>query len=349
MLLDFHGRFGAPGSSSVTAEGNMLEFRLSQLRSFLVLAETLNYARAARTLYMAQPTLSGQIKSLEEAFGVQLFERTRQHVHLTEAGSKLAVSSRRILQDLERLQTDMSAVELQTPVRVCSSQSGQYELVPQLLRQLAERPQPLRLEFHSLVPEDRLEALLKRKVDALLMVPPSAEEGILYRGIVEERLIAALPAREPFLSMESISIEAFAHETLLLPAAHQCAWCQKNNLAILAKFGLRPPTVEAPIDLNSRMAMIAGGRFVGFVGDSAWNSSFPGVLLLPFKEQVHTQQLGIAWRADDASRGMLDLLASVASVQLPYKRLERPPVSSGGMMSRPRRKTVLQYRKSSAA
>jgi DNA-binding transcriptional LysR family regulator len=301
----------------------MLDFRVGQLRSFLALADTLNYARAARALYMAQPTLSGQIKSLEETFDVSLFERTRQGVVLTEAGQKLIVAARRMLQDLERVQLEMTMMEAQTPVRICSSQSGHFEVVPILLRQLAEKNSPLRVEFHSLVPEARREALLKCKVDTLLMVPPIHEEGISYRGMLKETLIAALPAREPYLSMESISVYDFAKETLLLPAAKQCALCQQKSLAVMAKFGLRPDTLEAPIDQNSRMAMIAGGTVVGFAGDSAWNSHFPGVILLPFQEVLSTQLLGVAWRTDDETPALQSLLTVLSTINPPRKNLSR--------------------------
>ena len=63
-----------------------MDFRIRQLQCFLTLSELLNYGKTARTLYMSQPTITFQIKSLEEAFGVKFFERDRQHVRLTDAG-----------------------------------------------------------------------------------------------------------------------------------------------------------------------------------------------------------------------------------------------------------------------
>ena len=63
-----------------------MDFRIRQLQCFLTLAELLHYGRTARALYMSQPTITFQIKSLEEAFGVPLFERNRQQVSLSRAG-----------------------------------------------------------------------------------------------------------------------------------------------------------------------------------------------------------------------------------------------------------------------
>jgi DNA-binding transcriptional LysR family regulator len=63
-----------------------MDFRLRQLQSFLTLAGLLNYGKASQALYVSQPTLTFQIKSLEEALGVKLFERNRHRVTLTDAG-----------------------------------------------------------------------------------------------------------------------------------------------------------------------------------------------------------------------------------------------------------------------
>lgn len=63
-----------------------MDFRIRQLQCFLTLSRLLNYGKTARELYMSQPTITFQIKSLEETFGAKLFERDRQQVRLTDAG-----------------------------------------------------------------------------------------------------------------------------------------------------------------------------------------------------------------------------------------------------------------------
>jgi hypothetical protein len=189
-------------------------------------------------------------------------------------------------------------------------------MVPALLQLIGKKYPMTRVEFHSLVPEARREALLKGKVDLLLMVPSIEQVGISYRALVAETLMAALPAREPYLSMDSISVYDFAKETLLLPSVSDCTACHRNNLLVMSKFGLRPATLEAPIDQNSRMAMIAGGSVVGFVGDSARNSRFPGVVLLPFQEEIYSHQLGLAWRTDDVSSSTQAIINAIQAINI---------------------------------
>ena len=79
---------------------NTLDFR--RLYYFVIVAEELHFTRAAERLHIAQPPLSYQIQQLERDLGVQLFERTRHHVRLTDAGEVLFDSARRILGQVEQ-------------------------------------------------------------------------------------------------------------------------------------------------------------------------------------------------------------------------------------------------------
>lgn len=76
---------------------------LRHLRYFVALAETLNFTRAAETLYISQSTLSQQIADLEQELGVKLFERTKRKVELTDAGREILNDTRHILAEVEVL------------------------------------------------------------------------------------------------------------------------------------------------------------------------------------------------------------------------------------------------------
>ena len=77
---------------------------LQDLRYLVTLAETRNFARAAEACYVSQPTLSTQIKKLEDELGLALFERTNKRVMPTSAGSGLIVQARIVLEEAEKLQ-----------------------------------------------------------------------------------------------------------------------------------------------------------------------------------------------------------------------------------------------------
>ncbi|MEV6198265.1 LysR substrate-binding domain-containing protein [Streptomyces sp. NPDC051920] len=72
-----------------------------RLRSFIAVAEELNFTRAARRLFIAQQALSQQVRQLEEELGVKLLERTTRRVTLTDAGESFLVDARRLVADAE--------------------------------------------------------------------------------------------------------------------------------------------------------------------------------------------------------------------------------------------------------
>ncbi|HEX3379031.1 MAG TPA: LysR family transcriptional regulator, partial [Paraburkholderia sp.] len=76
---------------------------LRALQCFVILAEELNFSRAAERLHIAQPALSQQIRSLEERLGTQLVDRARRPLILTEAGHYLCTEARQILGSLEQM------------------------------------------------------------------------------------------------------------------------------------------------------------------------------------------------------------------------------------------------------
>jgi DNA-binding transcriptional LysR family regulator len=292
----------------------------------VTLAETLNYARAARQLFTAQPTISAHILSLEDAFGTKLFNRNRRGVSLTPAGARLVVTARQLLQSVEAMKKDMKEASLSLSLRVCCSQVARYRIMPNLMRGMSQLCPCIPIEFVTLVPEKRMDALLSGLVDALVMVPASSHPNTVFHPMGRDRLMALVPDQPPFSFMQSISIYEFARERLLTVNEEECAHCTHSILAVLKSFGLEPAgLVEGPVDHYAQMAVVAGASAVALTSETTSGLHFPGVRRIPFKEDINGIELGILVRREELSeslQSMLNLLlehqhvASASSLQL---------------------------------
>lgn len=319
---------------SQTAEVS-LDFRFRQLQCFLALTERLNYGQAARAQFMSQPTLSFQIKSLEESFGARLFDRNHKGVKLTAAGQHLAASARRILAEVENAHRNISGVSSHMPLRVCCSQVGQIEILPRLMRHLAEYQPNLQLNVQYTIPEERIEALQNNKLDVLMLVAPVQAPAVTFELLRRESPIAVLPDLPQYRGRASISIHEFAANTLLIASERECRYGRSYAIELMRNAHLSPPTVESPINLNFRLAMVASGKGASIGSKSLLLMRYPGVVFLPFEESLPRTMLGVAWRSDDTSESLKifrETLVKVSRRRAHEEESEPLPVLAGPYM-----------------
>ena len=254
--------------------------------------------------FMTQPTLSFQIKSLEEDFGARLFDRSHKGVQLTSAGHQLALSARRILAEVESVHREISGIALRVPLRVCCSQAGQFEILPKVIRALNESDPDLRFEVEPMIPEERVQALISGKLDVLMMVAPVQAPNVTFQVLRRESLIAVVPDTPLYRERTSISVHELAAVPFLVSNERECSYCKKFHLAVMRRFHLSPEIVEGPVNLTFQFAMIAAGRGFTIASESLLGLRFPGVLFLPFVETMPRTKLGVAWRTKDTSASL---------------------------------------------
>src|SRR5947209_1211871 len=160
-----------------------MDFRIRQLQCFLTLSELLNYGKTARALYMSQPTISFQIKSLEEAFAVKLFERDRQQVRLTDAGFAFREYAQAIIDTVDAARECLGDLHKRLHLRVSCGPVGQYVLLPAIIRQLTAEHPDFEMEVSELTTEQQMGRLPEGKVDALLMVGAMPVPGLRFDPI----------------------------------------------------------------------------------------------------------------------------------------------------------------------
>jgi DNA-binding transcriptional LysR family regulator len=172
---------------------------LNKVETFLRATETLSFSETAKQLHMSQPSVSHQIKSLEQELGVKLFERSGAGLRLTEAGRVLLPWGRRLLHDTQNIQEMMASLEEEAAGVlhiVCSTTAGKY-ILPQLAARFRQRYPGIQVSIPSCASEQVTLDLLEGK----------ANLGVISREIDEQELEA----------------QEFFHDfiTLIVPASHR--------------------------------------------------------------------------------------------------------------------------------
>jgi DNA-binding transcriptional LysR family regulator len=280
-----------------------LDFRIRQLECFLTLSEQLNFGKSARALYISQPTLSFQIKSLEEAFGTRLFERNRQHVRLTDAGFAFREYAQSILDTVAAANDRIGSLRTRLRLRIACGPSGQYIHLPAIIRALSHYP-GFEFEVIDLTTEQQITYLPEGKVDALLMVPALPMHGMRFDPLCREALVAMVSRQSLLASRSAISIHDLRDHSIIVSRTQDCRFHQAFVKELFAPFGITPHVIEAPQSASVQFAYAAAGEGIALTTASMGSYGFPGVIALPFIETLPEIQFGLASIETNSSSAM---------------------------------------------
>lgn len=172
---------------------------LRHLRYFQVLAQTLNFTRAAELLHIAQPPLSRQIQQLEDELGVILLERGRP-LKLTDAGRFFHEHSTALLEQLNKVCDNTRRIGLgeKTWLGIGFAPSTLYGVLPELIRRLRSgEPLELELGLSEMTTLQQVQALKAGRIDIGFGRIRIDDPAIIQTVLTEDRLVAALPAGHP--------------------------------------------------------------------------------------------------------------------------------------------------------
>jgi LysR family hydrogen peroxide-inducible transcriptional activator len=235
---------------------------LQDIRYLVAVAEHRHFGRAAEACNVSQPTLSGQIKKLEEELGVTLLERTNKRVDLTPVGSQILNHARRALAETGQMEAVARAARdpLVGPLKLGVIPTLAPYLMPMILKPLKQAYPGLTLELWEDQTRSLIDGLRNHRLDAaLLATPPDAPE-ITELALFDEPLLAALPLHHRLCSVASVSEESLAGELLVLADGHclanqAMAACGARNGALR---GAMPATMQAST-LETLVNLVAAG------------------------------------------------------------------------------------------
>ncbi|MFM0401769.1 LysR family transcriptional regulator [Paraburkholderia aspalathi] len=191
---------------------------LRHLRYFVAVAETGSFTTAAeQRLHTAQPSLSRQIRDLEEEVGVDLLIRGARGVELTAAGQAFLEHARGTLaQAQSAIEAARRAAHRLKPVFALGFLTGQeIEWLPEAMRVLRDELPKIEVTVSSQYSPSLRDALVKGDLDLAFMRPEPNVPDLEYRLVVKEPLVVVLPSDHPLAACEKIALQQFVGETFI--------------------------------------------------------------------------------------------------------------------------------------
>lgn len=301
-MQDLHHGYAAGMSdaeppTTSSPPGPDLDLRL--VRYFTVVAEHLNYARAAAALHIAQPSLSRQIQRLEDALGVRLLERSSQGSRLTAAGAAFLPQAQTLLHTAHRAVLGARAA---APPRTVTVGYVEDLVITPAVRDLRRRHPDVHVRTRHL-DWDEARALPEGRIDALVVRTPLPipDDGLDVTVLYDEPRALLVPSAHRLAGKESVTPGDFADEPLVACAGMAALWTGFWRL------DPRPDGSPAPLGpmlvdtFEDKLEVVADGRAIALVPADDRRATLRDDLATVPVEGVEPCQVVVATRLADAN------------------------------------------------
>jgi LysR family transcriptional regulator, hydrogen peroxide-inducible genes activator len=277
---------------------------LRDLEYLVALAETRHFGRAAARVHVSQPTLSAQLRKLEDQLGVALVERRPRRVALTAAGEAVVAHARRMLREaddiraLARASQDPLGGQLKLGL---IPTLGPY-LLPRVAPKVARALPKLRLMLHEYQTAPLVERTLAGELDLAILALPADTKGLVTRSLFAEAFLVAMPQGHRLAQKKRVRTADLEGEKLLLLEEGHCL--RDQALEVCSRLGTEEQDFRAT-SLETLRQMVAAGLGVTLLPRLAAEGPFAsarGLVVRPFAPPAPSRVIGAAWRRS-SSRG----------------------------------------------
>ncbi len=287
---------------------------IRDLKYLVAVAEHKHFGKAAEACFVSQPTLSTQIKKLEEELGVTLIERNNKSVLLTEAGKVITEKAEELLQvsiDIKRLAENYNNPEASTISLGVIPTLGPY-LLPHIMPAIKKHFPKLRILLYEEQTAILLEKLNSGKLDAALLALPIVDSTLQHELLFDEPFLAAIPSKNNLADKKQITLKDMHDQDVLLLEDGHCLRDQTldlcNTVGISEIEGYRATSLET---LRQMVATGLGVTFIPAFAAQKNESKKSGVTLKPFKTPEPYRSIALTFRNSSYQKPLLSAIAKV--------------------------------------
>ncbi len=293
---------------------------LRRLRYFVAVAEELNFRRAAERLRVAQPSLSAQIKALEDELQVRLLTRTTRSVLLTQAGRVFLEEARGVLHAAKRAEQLAQRAQhgITGTLRVGMIAPAVTPWFAKILRLFHRRFPNVQLSLAELTTAEQQRLLRAGELDVGLLRPPLNIPELEWRLVEETPLVLAAPAGHRLARKRNLEWKDFDGEGLVMIHPSMQHGFYDGFLAACAKAGGETHPVQYAQNVQIKMWLISAGFGIAPTTAALAEVRRPGLAFRPLPPGLPPVKTALAWRRQDLSpvvSNFLDCFAMIKPIQ----------------------------------
>lgn len=248
-----------------------MNFELRHLRYFVAVAEAGSISRASRRLHISQPPLSRQIRDLEDAIGVPLFERQPRSVELTDAGRIFLHQSRDILgraADAAELARQI-AKRNRNHLRIGHSDAASIVALPNILRELQRFHGDSRVELRTMTSEHMVRGLRRGELDVCISVCGALQDlkEFVVTPMDAYGLVVAVSKHHPFVDRSKVSMDEFVQQPIISLSQSKHPWFNAYIREVISGYSSSYKISEEHDSNDGVLAAVEAGRGVALLYD----------------------------------------------------------------------------------
>lgn len=287
---------------------------LRDLKYIVAVADSQHFGRAAEICHITQPTLSAQIKKLEEFLGVAIFERSHKGVLLTPVGAQIVSKARIILKEVESLRdlAHSSGDPHSGSVKLGIIPTLAPYLLPLIVPALRKHFPKLSLLLYEKQTQTLLEQVKEGQLDGVILALPVDDEGLTTQMLFHEKFFVALPSKHHLQNKTQISVKDIEEEPLLLLEEGHCL--RQQALEVCHRNPLKQKTNFSATSLETLRQMVAAEAGITLLPELATRVKFPndeGIAIRHFPSPEPTREIALLWRNTSSMQSILREMGEV--------------------------------------
>ena len=286
---------------------------LREMRYFLAVAEELHFRRAAEALHLSQPSLSQQIRLMEEQIGAKLFERTNRKVALTPAGEALLPRIRGILRGIDEavFEARRIAQGLTGLLTLCFGSTALVGVLPYAMKEFQLQAPDVDLQLRECEPKEQIANVLHGTCDAGFLHAKLDDDALESMVIQRDELMAAVPS--DLTDDQPVDLRNYKNYAAIVPSPFTAFGFYGHVRRAYQPMGLNPDKVLYTNLIIGGIHLVAAGMGIALVPSLFQTIKIPGVVYRPLLKRAPPVELLAVWRRDSTSKLLYRFLDTLSS------------------------------------